>query len=48
VIGEIDRAHALCRKLLSFAGPLLLYAEEIDSATGQHLGNSRRPSPTRH
>jgi hypothetical protein len=26
-------------KLLSFAGPLLLYAEEIDPATGEHLGN---------
>ena len=24
--------------LLSFAGPLLLYAEEIDATTGQHLG----------
>jgi hypothetical protein len=32
-------AHALCQKLLSFAGPLLLYAEEIDTATGEHLGN---------
>ncbi len=39
MIGETDRAHALCQKLLSFAGPLLLYAEEIDTATGQHLGN---------
>jgi GH15 family glucan-1,4-alpha-glucosidase len=29
----------LCQKLLSFAGPLLLYAEEIDPATGEHLGN---------
>jgi alpha,alpha-trehalase len=27
----------LCEKLLSFAGPLLLYAEEIDATTGQHL-----------
>ena len=26
-------------KLLSFAGPLQLYAEEIDASTGQHLGN---------
>ena len=25
--------------LLSFAGPLQLYAEEIDTATGRHLGN---------
>jgi len=39
MIGETDRAHALCQKLLSFAGPLHLYAEEIDAATGQHLGN---------
>jgi alpha,alpha-trehalase len=39
MIGEIDRAHALCEKLLSFAGPLQLYAEEIDATTGQHLGN---------
>ena len=23
----------------SFAGPLLLYAEEIDTTTGEHLGN---------
>jgi GH15 family glucan-1,4-alpha-glucosidase len=38
-IGETARARALCEKLLSFAGPLLLYAEEIDAATGQHLGN---------
>ena len=39
MIGETERAHALCQKLLSFAGPLLLYAEEIDVTTGQHLGN---------
>jgi alpha,alpha-trehalase len=39
MIGETDRARALCQKLLSFAGPLLLYAEEIDPATGEHLGN---------
>jgi GH15 family glucan-1,4-alpha-glucosidase len=39
MIGETARAHALCQKLLSFAGPLLLYAEEIDTTTGQHLGN---------
>jgi GH15 family glucan-1,4-alpha-glucosidase len=39
MIGETGRAHALCQKLLSFAGPLLLYAEEIDATTGQHLGN---------
>jgi alpha,alpha-trehalase len=38
-IGEIGRARGLCEKLLSFASPLLLYAEEIDAATGRHLGN---------
>jgi GH15 family glucan-1,4-alpha-glucosidase len=37
--GEIERARALCKKLLSFAGPLHLYAEEIDATTGDHLGN---------
>jgi GH15 family glucan-1,4-alpha-glucosidase len=39
MIGEHDRAMALCTKLLSFAGPLQLYAEEIDTTTGEHLGN---------
>jgi alpha,alpha-trehalase len=39
MIGETDRARALCQKLLSFAGPLQLYAEEIDATTGEHLGN---------
>jgi GH15 family glucan-1,4-alpha-glucosidase len=39
MIGEIDRARALCKKLLSYAGPLNLYAEEIDASTGEHLGN---------
>ena len=39
MIGETDRARALCKKLLSFAGPLNLYAEEIDTSTGEHLGN---------
>jgi alpha,alpha-trehalase len=39
MIGELDRARALCKKLLSFASPLHLYAEEIDATTGEHLGN---------
>jgi GH15 family glucan-1,4-alpha-glucosidase len=39
LIGETDRARKLFEKLLSFAGPLHLYAEEIDTTTGQHLGN---------
>jgi GH15 family glucan-1,4-alpha-glucosidase len=38
-IGELARARGLCEKLLSFASPLQLYAEEIDAATGRHLGN---------
>jgi len=39
MIGEVSRARQLFEKLLSFAGPLLLYAEEIDVRTGYHLGN---------
>jgi GH15 family glucan-1,4-alpha-glucosidase len=39
MIGERERAVALAKKLLSFAGPLQLYAEEIDTTTGEHLGN---------
>jgi alpha,alpha-trehalase len=39
MIGEEERARALCKKLLAFAGPLQLYAEEIDATTGEHLGN---------
>jgi GH15 family glucan-1,4-alpha-glucosidase len=38
-IGEGDRARALCEKLLAFASPLQLYAEEIDAGSGRHLGN---------
>jgi len=38
-IGEVDRARALCTKLLSHASPLQLYAEEIDPHSGLHLGN---------
>ncbi|MBN1529981.1 MAG: glycoside hydrolase family 15 protein [Thermoleophilaceae bacterium] len=38
-IGETERARALCERLLSFASPLELYAEEIDAASGRHLGN---------
>ena len=39
MIGEQARAVALAKKLLAFAGPLQLYAEEIDATTGEHLGN---------
>jgi GH15 family glucan-1,4-alpha-glucosidase len=38
-IGEKRRARELCEKLLSYASPLQLYAEEIDPHTGRHLGN---------
>ena len=38
-IGEFNKARKLCAKLLSFAGPLELYGEEIDPQSGQHLGN---------
>jgi GH15 family glucan-1,4-alpha-glucosidase len=38
-IGELERARDLCEKLLSYASPLQLYAEEIDPKTGRHLGN---------
>jgi alpha,alpha-trehalase len=38
-IGETRRARELCEKLLSYASPLLLYAEELDPRSGRHLGN---------
>ena len=38
-IGEASRARHLCERLLSFASPLHLYAEEIEPSTGRHLGN---------
>ncbi|HWB23333.1 MAG TPA: glycoside hydrolase family 15 protein [Gaiellaceae bacterium] len=38
-IGEVTRGHDLCEKLLSYASPLDLYAEEIDPRSGRHLGN---------
>jgi GH15 family glucan-1,4-alpha-glucosidase len=38
-IGELDRGRILCEKLLSYASPLQLYAEEIDPRSGRHLGN---------
>ena len=38
-IGETRRARDLCDKLLSYASPLGLYAEEIDPHSGRHLGN---------
>jgi GH15 family glucan-1,4-alpha-glucosidase len=39
VIGELEAASTLFEKLLAFAGPLQLYAEEIEASTGGHLGN---------
>jgi GH15 family glucan-1,4-alpha-glucosidase len=38
-IGEKDRAAALCERLLAQSSPLGLYAEELDAASGRHLGN---------
>ncbi len=38
-IGELERARALCERLLSHASVLGLYAEELDPITGRHLGN---------
>jgi len=38
-IGESTSARALCEKLLSYASSLQLYAEEIDTRSGRHLGN---------
>jgi GH15 family glucan-1,4-alpha-glucosidase len=38
-IGEAEHARALCERLLSLAGPLNLYAEEIEPRSGAHLGN---------
>jgi len=38
-IGEFERAHDLCERLLGYASPLGLYAEEIDPRTGRHFGN---------
>jgi GH15 family glucan-1,4-alpha-glucosidase len=38
-IGERARARELCQRLLANASPLGLYAEELDAASGAHLGN---------
>jgi GH15 family glucan-1,4-alpha-glucosidase len=39
-IGEVDRARDLCQRLLSHAGSLGLFAEELDPHSGRHLGNT--------
>jgi GH15 family glucan-1,4-alpha-glucosidase len=38
-IGEPRLAREMCERLLSQAGPLGLYAEELDAKTGRHWGN---------
>ncbi|HUK20710.1 MAG TPA: glycoside hydrolase family 15 protein, partial [Gemmatimonadales bacterium] len=38
-IGELDLASEMCERALGYASPLGLYAEEVDSRTGRHLGN---------
>ena len=38
-IGENKMARQLCEKMLSYASPLQLYAEEIDPSRGRQLGN---------
>jgi GH15 family glucan-1,4-alpha-glucosidase len=38
-MGELDRARNLCERVLGYASPLGLYAEEVDPLTGRHLGN---------
>ena len=38
-IGELQGARDLMERLLRVASPLGLYAEELDVATGRHLGN---------
>jgi GH15 family glucan-1,4-alpha-glucosidase len=38
-IGEIEAGSDLCEKMLAYASPLGLFAEEIDTRTGRHLGN---------
>jgi GH15 family glucan-1,4-alpha-glucosidase len=38
-IGEQREAEHLCERLLSYASPLGLYAEELEASSGRHLGN---------
>jgi GH15 family glucan-1,4-alpha-glucosidase len=38
-IVEHRHAEHLCERLLSYASPLELYAEELSAASGRHLGN---------
>jgi len=38
-VGELARARKLCERLLGSSSGLGLYGEELDAATGRHLGN---------
>jgi alpha,alpha-trehalase len=38
-IGKQREAEQLCERLLSYASPLGLYAEELEASSGRHLGN---------
>ena len=38
-IRETDQARELCERLLNHAGPLGLFAEELDPDSGRHWGN---------
>ena len=38
-IGQVERGRELCEKVLSYASPLGLFAEEIDPRNGRQLGN---------
>jgi alpha,alpha-trehalase len=38
-IGQHREAEHLCERLLSYASPLGLYAEELEASSGRHLGN---------
>jgi GH15 family glucan-1,4-alpha-glucosidase len=38
-IGEVERGRTLCERILGYASPLGLYAEEVDPETGRQLGN---------
>jgi GH15 family glucan-1,4-alpha-glucosidase len=38
-IGARREAEHLCERLLSYASPLGLYAEELEASSGRHLGN---------
>jgi alpha,alpha-trehalase len=38
-IGETSEAEHLCERLLTYASPLQLYAEELEASSGRMLGN---------